>query len=152
MFLFTPITIEWICFIFLLFFSENRDQEMKENIVNILRIDPGQLTLGQLFQEREAARIEIQKLTHELETPKAKMAARAPAKAVSLGRKEQPAYGSNVLIGIGHLCKQIGVSRTTIYRWINEGTFPPSVRISAGAVRWRSEDIEQWRTSLPVNS
>ncbi|MFU8806863.1 MAG: AlpA family phage regulatory protein [Bradymonadaceae bacterium] len=148
MFLFTPVTMNSSIYYFFFSFLKKRDQEMKENILNRLRTDPGHLTLGQLFQEREAARIEIQKLTDELETLKAKLAARAPAEAVPLGRKEQPAYVGNVLIEIGSLCKQIGVSRTTIYRWINEGTFPPSVRISAGAVRWRSEDIEEWHKQL----
>jgi prophage regulatory protein len=122
---------------------------MKENILNLLMTDPGQLTLGQLLQQREAARIEIQKLTQELEALKAKMAARAPEKSASLGKNVQSAYVGNALIGIGDLCKQIGVSRTTIYRWVKEGTFPAAVRISVGAVRWRSQDVEQWRTSLP---
>jgi len=123
---------------------------MKENILSRLERDPGHLTLGQLFQDREAARIEIQKLTDELETLKAKMAARAPAKSASLGKKQQPAYTGNVLIGIGDLCKQIGVSRTTIYRWMQDNAFPRPVRISPGAIRWRSEDVEQWRSSLPA--
>ena len=123
---------------------------MTENILNRLGIDPGQVTLGQLFQEREAARIEIQKLMEELEHLKAKMASRAPAKSVSLGKKQQPAYTGNVLIGIGDLCKQIGVSRTTIYRWMHDNAFPSPVRISPGAIRWRSEDVEQWRSSLPA--
>ena len=124
---------------------------MKENILNLLKTDPGHLTLGQLFQEREAARIEIERLMKELETLKAKMIARAPGKSVSLGKKEQTTYTRNVLIGIGGLCKQIGVSRSTIYRWINEGTFPSPVRISPGAVRWRSEDVEQWMNSLTMS-
>ena len=122
---------------------------MKENILFLLMTDPGQLTLGQLLQQREAARIEIQKLTQELEALKAKMGARAPEKPASQGKSKQSAYAGNVLISIGDLCKQIGVSRTTIYRWLNEGTFPSPVRISPGAVRWRSEDVEQWRSALP---
>ena len=44
---------------------------MTENILNLLKTDPGQLTLGQMLQQREAARIEIHKLTQELEALKA---------------------------------------------------------------------------------
>ena len=125
------------------------NESMREEILTRLRIDPGQLTLGQLLQDREAARIEIERLLRELDSLRSKVAARAPENPVSAGKKDQPKYVGNVLIGIGDLCKQIGVSRTTIYRWINTGTFPAAVRISPGAVRWRSEDVEQWRTSLP---
>jgi prophage regulatory protein len=125
---------------------------MREEIGNRLQIDPGQLTIGQLLQDREAARIEIERLKRELDSLRSKVAARAPENPVSAGKKDQPKYVGNVLIGIGDLCKQIGVSRTTIYRWINTGTFPAAVRISPGAVRWRSEDVEQWRTSLQASS
>ncbi|NGX16154.1 AlpA family phage regulatory protein [Wenzhouxiangella sp. XN24] len=125
---------------------------MRENILDRLRIDPGQLTLGQLLQERAAARIEIEKLRQDLETLKSKISARVPAEPVSSGQKGQHVYLGNVLISIGDLCKQIGVSRGTIYRWVNEGAFPAAVRISPGAVRWRSEDVEQWRNSLPTSS
>ena len=124
---------------------------MKENILSRLETDPGHLTLGQLFQDREAARIEIERLMKELETLKAKMIARAPEKSVSLGKKEQPSYTGNVLIGIGDLCKQIGVSRATIYRWMHDNAFPSPVRISPGAIRWRSEDVEAWRSSLQTS-
>ena len=123
---------------------------MKENILSRLETDPGHLTLGQLFQDREAARIQIERLMKELETVKAKMIARAPEKSVSLGKKQQPAYTGNVLIGIGDLCKQIGVSRTTIYRWMQDNAFPRPVRISPGAIRWRSEYLEPWRSCLPA--
>ena len=133
---------------FLSSFKKKGYQRMKENILFLLMTDPGQLTLRQLLQQREAARIEIQKLTQELDALKAKMVARAPEKSASMGKSEQLAYAGNLLIGIGDLCKQIGVSRTTIYRWINEGTFPSPVRMGPGAVRWRSEDVERWRTSL----
>lgn len=125
---------------------------MREEIVTRLRIDPGHLTLGQLLQDREAARIEIARLQRELDALRSKMSARAPTTPVPSAQKDRPKYVGNVLIGIGDLCKQIGVSRGTIYRWVKEGTFPAAVRISPGAVRWRSEDVEQWRTSLPVSS
>jgi len=36
------------------------------------------------------------------------------------------------------------LSRTTLWRLISEGRFPPAVKISNKAVAWRRTDIEQW--------
>lgn len=36
------------------------------------------------------------------------------------------------------------LSRTTIYRRISAGTFPPSIRLSAGLVAWYESDIDAW--------
>ena len=52
-----------------------------------------------------------------------------------------------------------GLSRSTIYRKIAEGTFPAQVRISVNGAGWRESDIDRciadpagWRaTSEPAN-
>jgi len=36
------------------------------------------------------------------------------------------------------------LSRTTIYRRISAGTFPPSTPISDGLVAWYESDIDAW--------
>ena len=46
------------------------------------------------------------------------------------------------------LCNLLGVSISTLYRWMNAGSFPTPVRVSQNIVGWLSEDIEAWRTSL----
>ena len=38
----------------------------------------------------------------------------------------------------------IPFSRTTLWRKVKEATFPAPVRISAGAVAWRVEDVRAW--------
>ena len=43
-----------------------------------------------------------------------------------------------------------GLSRSTIYRKIEDGTFPPPVRPNPGMSRWRKSDIDDWMESLPV--
>ena len=43
-----------------------------------------------------------------------------------------------------------GLSRSTIYRKMEDGTFPRSVEVSPGSVRWRESGIEDWMESLPV--
>jgi prophage regulatory protein len=37
-----------------------------------------------------------------------------------------------------------GLSRSTIYRKIAEGTFPAQVRISVNGAGWRESDIDHW--------
>jgi prophage regulatory protein len=37
-----------------------------------------------------------------------------------------------------------GLSRSTIYRKIAEGTFPPRIKISVNGAGWRESDISQW--------
>ncbi len=36
------------------------------------------------------------------------------------------------------------LSRSTIYRKIAEGTFPPQIRISVNGAGWRESDINRW--------
>ena len=38
----------------------------------------------------------------------------------------------------------IGLSRSTIYRKIRDGSFPAQVKVGAQAVRWRASDICTW--------
>ena len=45
-------------------------------------------------------------------------------------------------VSIASLREQLGVARTTIYRWVTKGEFPAPVRIGANAVRWRVADID----------
>ena len=37
-----------------------------------------------------------------------------------------------------------GLSRSTIYRKIAEGTFPAQVKISVNGAGWRESDIDRW--------
>lgn len=39
---------------------------------------------------------------------------------------------------------RVGLSRSTIYRKIAEGTFPPQIRISINGAGWRQSDIDRW--------
>lgn len=37
-----------------------------------------------------------------------------------------------------------GLSRSTVYRKINEGTFPPRVKVSLNGVGWRESELNRW--------
>lgn len=39
---------------------------------------------------------------------------------------------------------EVGLSRSTIYARVNDGTFPRPVQIGPRAVGWRAGDIEKW--------
>ena len=43
-----------------------------------------------------------------------------------------------------------GMSRSAIYKRMQEGEFPRPVRIGPTAVRWRTGDIAAWVESRPV--
>lgn len=42
-----------------------------------------------------------------------------------------------------------GLSRSSIYQKIADGTFPAPVRLSERAVAWRAEDIAEWIAARP---
>lgn len=45
----------------------------------------------------------------------------------------------------------IGVSKTTIYRWIDSGKFPNYIKIGDRAIGWRVDDVHEWIESRASN-
>ena len=45
--------------------------------------------------------------------------------------------------------KILGVRRSTIYKWMRDGTLPEPLKISSGCVRWRRAELEDWINSRP---
>ena len=43
-----------------------------------------------------------------------------------------------------------GLSRSSIYRLMQDGDFPRPVRVGPAAVRWRTSDITVWLESRPL--
>ena len=37
-----------------------------------------------------------------------------------------------------------GLSRSTLYRKVGDGTFPPQVKLSDRCIGWRSSDVQNW--------
>ena len=48
------------------------------------------------------------------------------------------------IIRLRTVLARTGLSRSTIYRKIAEGTFPAQVRISINGAGWRETDINRW--------
>lgn len=53
----------------------------------------------------------------------------------------------NPLICQRDLCRFIGVSRSTLFRWEKDGSFPRRLRIGQRRIAWRLTDVEDWLKS-----
>lgn len=48
------------------------------------------------------------------------------------------------IVRLNTVLSRTGLSRSTIYRKIAEGTFPAQIRISVNGAGWRESDINRW--------
>ena len=48
------------------------------------------------------------------------------------------------IIRLRTVLSRTGLSRSTIYRKIAEGTFPPQIKISINGSGWRESEIDRW--------
>jgi prophage regulatory protein len=51
------------------------------------------------------------------------------------------------IIRMNTVLGRTGLSRSTIYRKIAEGTFPAQLKISTNGAGWRESDIDRWITN-----
>ena len=55
------------------------------------------------------------------------------------------------IIRLPEVVARTGLSQATIYRAIQAGTFPRSVKLGKRARGWRSEDVQQWIDDCETN-
>lgn len=48
--------------------------------------------------------------------------------------------------------KIVGISRATIYRWIEAGNFPAPIRLGPNSVAWKSTTIDEWLDARTANA
>jgi prophage regulatory protein len=53
------------------------------------------------------------------------------------------------IVRLNTVLVRTGLSRSTIYRKIAEGTFPPQIRISVNGAGWRESEINRWIADPP---
>ena len=111
-----------------------------DDILERLQNDPGQLTLGQLLQERGCAAQEIERLRDEIKRLREFRSDQRIAAADTVQAGARPSS----LIRLSEVCNVVGLSRSTIYLRLSKRQFPQPVRIGPRSVRWRMEDIEDW--------
>jgi prophage regulatory protein len=52
--------------------------------------------------------------------------------------------GVDRILRLRAVLERTGLSRSTLYRKIQEGTFPSQVRIAARCVGWRESAVTEW--------
>ena len=54
------------------------------------------------------------------------------------------------ILRLPEVSQAIGLSRSTIFRLVQAGSFPPSVKLTARTIGWHSKDIENWIAARPA--
>ena len=49
-----------------------------------------------------------------------------------------------IFLRLPQVLVRVPISRSTLWRRVNDGTFPPPSKLSARVTVWRSQDIEGW--------
>ena len=47
--------------------------------------------------------------------------------------------------------EMVGVSRATIYRWMDAGDFPRSIALGGNSIAWSEKSVQEWM-GLRINS
>mgnify|MGYP006212359617 FL=1 len=58
------------------------------------------------------------------------------------------------LLRIGEVSEWLNVSKSTIYKWVNDGEFPNPVVLGhddgkRSATRWREDEVSEWLDNRP---
>jgi excisionase family DNA binding protein len=61
---------------------------------------------------------------------------------------------SDKLLRVGELSDWLGVSRSTIYKWVKEEMFPAPIILghddgTRSASRWKTAEVEEWLNDRP---
>lgn len=71
------------------------------------------------------------------------MKAHKPRTLAEAKREGNPAIRGR-LLRINDVIATTGLSRATIYRLVDAGSFPKGVHLTTRAVGWREAEVEQW--------
>lgn len=56
------------------------------------------------------------------------------------------------ILRLPEVSQATGLSRSTIFRLVRAGNFPPSVKLTARTIGWYSTDIETWIAARAATS
>lgn len=51
---------------------------------------------------------------------------------------------TDTILRLPAVLARIGLKRTALYELMKAGQFPPALKLSPGAVGWRSSDVDRW--------
>jgi len=122
------------------------------DMLDRLCLDPGTRTLGELMQEREWAAGEIRRLRTDVgrlsRKEEAKQIERALSHEAVEAKRLDPALNAQRLIRLAEVATMLGIGRSTIYKYIGEGTFPAPVKVGYRSVRWKLADVLAWKSRV----
>jgi prophage regulatory protein len=67
-------------------------------------------------------------------------------------RQAPPDDSQRLLARLPVVIEVTGLGRSTIYRWIADGSFPPPVRLGPRAVAWRCSGLDHWTQSRALQA
>jgi prophage regulatory protein len=53
------------------------------------------------------------------------------------------------LLRMRQVLEQTGLSRSVLYRLVDDGSFPRPVKLGERSIAWRSEDVDAWIAARP---
>ena len=66
--------------------------------------------------------------------------------------KAQPQEHIEQWLNVNQVMEYIGISATTIYQWMRDGTFPKGELLGPKSRRWRVSEINKWRQHIEKNN
>ena len=54
------------------------------------------------------------------------------------------------IVRLPEVCRLTGLSRSTVYRRVIRGDFPPPLRLGGHAVGWRLSEVQGWISTRPL--
>jgi prophage regulatory protein len=128
--------------------SERSPNPPSDDALARLTLDAGTRTLGELIQERQLAISEILRLRALISGG----AATNPTSMIFSVSSSAllPQVNEGGLLTIREVCTLLSLSRSTVYTHVKAGKFPPPLKVSVRAVRWRRIDVVRWQSTLNV--
>jgi prophage regulatory protein len=113
---------------------------MPQDMLDLLRLDPGTRTLGQLLQEREWAYGEIIRLRQEVQRQIHAAKGRPPSEVFDAPRGLR-------YLRLREVCQRVGLKTSSVYRLIDLGKFPKQVKLSERTAAWIESEVESFMES-----
>jgi prophage regulatory protein len=63
-------------------------------------------------------------------------------------KRLDPALNAQRMIRLAEVATVLDIGRSTIYKYVGEGTFPPPVKVGERSVRWKLADGLAWRAKV----
>jgi prophage regulatory protein len=120
------------------------------DILEALSRRAGRLNFDELIEDRVLAVQEIRRLRSALTLSGDRpLGGRIRAMADEPDRSEKPQVDDpSRLVRLRELVNIVGLSRSSIYRLVSNGTFPQPIKLSERATAWRMADVRAWQTGL----